>query len=208
MSDPTNEALVLRLETLRSKADLQTTAHAWLQDHYDSQNSVLTLVSVLAGVILVALVLVSPGYFQQATGVSPQIYQITVAALAILDFSVVVVLLAWRLDVRATEHGRAVQHYAKWTHAFRDAMLNPEKLTSETVVRIERQYMDVEDLPRIPEDRFLKLKRWHLLKVQLSRELDKNPQESLWKIRRRLRAEGTTPVKTAVRSEDEPEASR
>ena len=48
-------------------------------------------------------------------------------------------------------------------------------------------YLDNRDLPRIPEKRFLELKKWHLEKVAMSKALDENPHQSLDEIRKRLR---------------------
>lgn len=38
-------------------------------------------------------------------------------------------------------------------------------LDEESVKRVEELYLDDRDLPRVPEGKFLKLKRWHKLKV-------------------------------------------
>jgi hypothetical protein len=180
------DSLIHRLTILRRKADMQATAHAWLHDFYGNQNSLLTLVSLISGVILVALVLVTPGFVQESTGLPQQAYSVLVAGLAIAEFSIVVALLAWRPDVKASDHNRAVQYFSRWTHTFTDAMLAPERLTAEKVTQLEQRYLEEEDLPRIPEARFLELKRWYLLKVQISQELDKNPNESIRRIRTRL----------------------
>jgi hypothetical protein len=175
-----------QLNKLKRKSDLQTTAHAVLHDRFQFFHSSLTLFSILAGVTLVALVLVPSAYIHEATSLSVQSYQVLLACLAIANLSIVVVILAWRFDVRAAQHEVAVRHYTTVSYEISNALLKPEDVTSTRVDEIQRRYLDTTNIPRIPEDRFLRLKQAHLRKVAMSKELDDHPMESLRSIRRRL----------------------
>ena len=181
-----------RLKELRRKADLQTTAHAWLRDYYGTINSTLTLVSLLAGIVLVSLVLVSPVAAQAALGLPTGAYQGLVATLAIVNFSIVVILLAWRFDVLAARHELAVDHYSRFASDAALALSRNEEVSLVELENFQRRYLQSTTLPRIPEKRFLRLKQWHLQKIGVSRALDRNPFGSLANVRSRVQSELTS----------------
>lgn len=184
--DVTSADLLDQLNKVKRKAGLQTTAHALLHDRYQLQHSLLTLFSILAGVTLVALVLVPSTYVHEATGLSAQTYQVLVACLAVANLSIVVVILAWRFDVRAAQHDAAVKHYTSVSYNISTTLLKPELITPSTVDEIQSRYLDTTNIPHIPEDQFLRLKQAHLQKVAVSKELDSHPMESIRSIKRRL----------------------
>ena len=188
--EPTNQ-LRSQLENLKRKADQQASAHAWLRDFYSFFHSTLSTISLVAGVFLLAIVMASPELISRTIGVPPEWYPWFTALLAGGSFSVVVIQLAWRLDVKATTHGHAVRHYTRVRYLASTALQRGSEISADQVAEIQREYLDDRDLPRIPEKRFLGLKRWHLMKVQVSKELDKNPHESLRAIRRRLELDST-----------------
>lgn len=175
------------LKQLKRKADQSTTAHAWLRDRYQLINSVVTTFSLVAGVFLLALIMASPSLMEASLGINQNQYQWLTAFMAAGSFSIVVVLLAWRPDAKATSHDQAVRHYTKAAYQASSLLQREEPPTEEEVRKIQSEYLDNRDLPRIPERKFLKLKQWHLLKVSMSRSLDDNPGESLRSIRQQLR---------------------
>ena len=205
MSDPPDEALMGKVHDLKRKANQQATAHAWLRDRFSLAHSALSTISLVAGVFLLALIMASPALVNQTLGLSAGQYTWLTALAAAGSFSIIVVNLAWRLDVKATLHDQAVRHYTK--SAYHAAMLLkcPDVDMNSAVSRLQTEYLDDRDLPRIPESRFLPLKKWHLEKVAISMELDKNPHESLSSIVRRLkepRVATSAPIQVAVESTD------
>src|SRR2546428_7503457 len=178
-----------QLEKLKRKADQQATAHAWLRDRYRLLNSILSTTSLVAGVFLLAIVMASPDLVNRTLRIPPDWYQWFLALLAAGSFSIVIVQLAWRFDAKATLHDQAVRHYTKVGYSASRIIRASAPISTERVAAIQSEYLDDHDLPRIPESKFLRLKQWHLLKVQMSKELDRNPNESLRAMRNRLGAE-------------------
>ncbi len=183
------DSLLKQLEKIRRKADQQATAHAWLRDRYQLVHSILSTVSLVTGVFLLAIVMATPDLIQRTIGIPSDWYQWFVAIFAAGSFSIVAVQLAWRLDAKATLHDQAVRHYTKVAYQASNSAKEPNGIAKDEVDEILEEYLDVRDLPRIPESKFLKLKQWHLRKVRMSKELDKNPYESLRDMRQRLDAE-------------------
>lgn len=183
-----------QLEDLRRKADQQVTMHAVLRDRNKFLNSLFTTVSLVSSVFLLAIIMATPEYAERTLKIPRDYYQWFMAAVAASSFSVVVVLLAWRPDVKATLHDQAVRHYTQ--SASRAARLGErdEPPTEGEVRAVREAYLEDRDLPRIPEKKFLPLKQWHLQKVAASKELSKNPSQSLKALRKRLaRAYETRP---------------
>lgn len=183
------EPLRSQLEKLKRKADQQATAHSWLRDRYQFLNAAFSTLSLVAGVFLLAIVMASPELVERTLGIPPDWYQWLTALLAAGSFSIVVVQLAWRPDSKAVLHDQAVRHYVKVAYMASRLLQSGDAIADERVVRVVDAYLDDRDLPRIPERRFLQLKQWHLRKVRMSKELDKNPHESRRIMRRRLEVE-------------------
>jgi hypothetical protein len=186
-SDIPPSLLVERLGKIKRKADFQSTAHAKLKEHFELLNAIFSTFSLVAGVVLVALVLVTAAYAHQALGISPGAYDALVASLAIGNLTIIVLLLAWRWDVKAASHNRAVDHYAQISSNISTLLIEPAPLSITGVVELEAKYLEVAGIPRIPESKFLELKQWHLRKVAISQELDRNPHQSIRVIEERLR---------------------
>lgn len=173
------------LEQLKRKADQATTAHAWLRDRYQLINSIVTTISLTAGVFLLAIVMASTSVLESTFGLTQVQIQWMTALMAAGSFSIVVILLAWRPDVKATNHDQAVRHYTKASYEATRLLRRDVVPTEEEVENIQNEYLDNRDLPRIPESKFLYLKQWHLQKVQMSKALDRNPYEELRSMKRR-----------------------
>ena len=131
----------------------------------------------------------SPEFVERSLGLPADKYQWLAALLAAGSFSIVVVQLAWRPDARAALHDQAVRHYTKLAYRVSKALQGRSDPTESEVARIQDEYLDDRDLPRIPENKFLPLKQWHLRKVLMSKELDRRPYESLRAMRRRLESQ-------------------
>lgn len=174
------------LGRLKRVADMLATAHSVERDRYESWSLGLTISSLIISVILLSLVLVADDFVERTTGIKPDLFRWLRAVAAALNFTLVILGLSWRPAARAALHDQAVRHYSKAKHQIRQLEADAENLTEQAIAVIKEQYLDDRDLPRIAERRFLKLKRWHLQKVAISRELDENPQESLRSIKSRL----------------------
>jgi len=179
MVDPQPVTVRSRVERVQRKADQQTTAHAYLRDSYSFRHAALTTVSLVSGLFLLAMIMASASLASSTLGLSPGEFQWILALVAIASFSTVVLILAWRYDVRAERHDQAVRHYTKAAYVASRLLIRAEPATEADLDRLEELYLDDRDLPRIPEKLFLRLKQWHLLKVEASKELSRNPHQSI-----------------------------
>jgi hypothetical protein len=182
MVERTDPQVVKQIEKIKRKADQQTTAHAWMRDLYEFRHSLFTTISLISGLFLLATIAASPASVSVALHISTLAFQWILVVIGVASYSIVVLILAWRFDVRAERHDQAVRHYTK--AAFHASRLLQRQFTPTPAElgALETEYLDDRDLPRIPEARFLKLKKWHLQKVQeskeLSQEFDKPGDES------------------------------
>lgn len=189
MADASVDPLVGRLKRILRLANQQASMHGWLSDYYGRWNAALTYASLSIAVVLLALVFASD-FVQRTTDISADAFQWTTGIAAIINFLLTLGGLAWRPAAKAASHRQAVGHYTKAKYEVGRQLDSNEAITVESVRQIEERYLDTRDLPNIPDRRFLKLKRWHLEKVAVSRELDDNPHESIRSIKRRLRRAG------------------
>jgi hypothetical protein len=193
-----------RLERTLRLTNQQASMHAWLSDRYGAWNLGLTIASLVSSTVLLAFVFASD-FVQRTTSVSADAYQWVTGLVAIAFFSVTLVGLVWQPAGKSARHDQAVRHYTKVKYEVGRLLdVASGSLDEDSVKLVETLYLDDWDLPRIPEGKFLKLKRWHKLKVAVSKELD-HDLSPVWRIRRRLEEGG----ETASRDEDEsPEGPR
>jgi hypothetical protein len=175
-----------RLQKIFERANQQATMHAWLSDRYGVWNLVVTISSLISSAVLLAFVFASD-FVQRTTGLSADAYQWVTGLIALIFFCVTLVNLAWQPGGRSARHDQAVRHYTKAKYEIGHLLdSGSDSLDLESVRRLEELYLDDRDLPRIPEGKFLKLKRWHKLKVAVSQELD-HDLSSIRHIKRRLK---------------------
>lgn len=191
MADDSADPLVERLRRMSDLANQQATMHSWLSDRYGRWNLALTIATLVFSALLLAFVFTPSGYVERTTGVPANAFKWTTGMAAVTSFSLTLVGLAWQPAARATRHDQAVRHYTKAKYEIRRQLESGGgAITPELIEQIQERYLDDRDLPRIEERRFLKLKRWHQQKVAISRELSRNPHESVRSIKRRLRGAG------------------
>ncbi len=186
MADASVDPLVGRLKRVLRLANQHATMHGWMSDYYGRWNAALTYASLSIAAVLLALVFASD-FVQRTTGISADAFQWATGIAAIFNFLLTLAGLAWRPAAKAASHRQAVGHYTKAKYEVGRQLDSNEAITAESVRQIEERYLDTRDLPNISDRRFLRLKRWHLEKVAVSRELDDNPHESIRSIKRRLR---------------------
>jgi hypothetical protein len=186
VADASVDPLVGRLKRVLRLANQQATMHGWMSDYYGRWNAALTYASLSIAVVLLALVFASD-FVQRTTEISADAFQWATGITAIVNFLLTLGGLAWRPAAKAASHRQAVGHYTKAKYEVGRQLDSNEAITAESVRQIEELYLDTRDLPNIPDRRFLKLKRWHLEKVAVSRELDDNPHESIRSIKHRLK---------------------
>lgn len=166
------------IEALKKSANLQASAHAWLSDYHSRWNFVLTYAALIPTAALLMFPLTTDDVVINVLRLTPNSFKLLNAAVALLAFIAVLVQMVWRPDSLAKAHRNAVDHYANAKSAAQNLLENATIDPTDARV-LEEQYLNVQGLPPIPENRFLRFKQRHLQKLQLSQELDRNPWLSL-----------------------------
>lgn len=167
------------VRSIRRRASQQSTQHAWMSDRYSLHHSAITTVSLVTGATLLAIIMAPSMLVQSTLGVSPGAWTWITALAAALSYSVIVLQLAWKYDVKADRHTQAVRHYARISAKAAVLLASDQPLDQRSVETLQRDYLDDQELPRIPERYFLITKKWHLDKVAASRSLDTEHDVSL-----------------------------
>ncbi|HXB98578.1 MAG TPA: hypothetical protein VNZ54_11040, partial [bacterium] len=171
---------------LRQKADLQVTSHSYLRDHYLGWGQRLNLYTLFFSAVLLVFTLVSDDFIQRTLGLSPDGFKWAIGTAAFFTFCISLIELAWNPTQKAKAHDQAVAHYLRMNYEIRHLLTTEGKVSREKVRWIQEEYLDAPDLPRIPEARSLWLKQRHLLKLAMTRALERNPHQSLWWLRIKL----------------------
>ncbi len=169
-----SEDIRTRVEGLKKRANLQASAHAMLRDHYARWNGFLTYAALIPTAALLLFPLTTDDFVTSALRMTPNAFKITNAGIALAAFVAVLIQMVWRPDSQAKAHRRAVEHYTSAKFEAR-RLLESDPVPTDGAQRLEDKYLDIQGLPAIPDDRFLRLKQRHLQKIELSKKLDVNP---------------------------------
>jgi len=186
MPGTTLSPLDAELQALRQKADLQVSSHSYLRDHYLGWGQRLNLYTLFFSAVLLVFALASDDFIQRSLGLSPDAFKWAVGTAAFFTFCISLIELAWNPTQKAKAHDQAVAHYLRMNYEIRHLLTTEGKVSREKVRWIQEEYLDATDLPRIPEARSLWLRQRHLLKLALTKALERNPHQSLWWLRIKL----------------------
>jgi hypothetical protein len=186
MASQSPSPLDAELQALRQKADQQVTSHSYLRDHYLGWGQRLNLYTLFFSAVLLVFTLASDEFVQRTVGLGPDGYKWAMGTAAFFTFCISLIELAWNPSQKAKAHDQAVAHYLRMNYEMRHLLSSEGKVSREKVRWIQEEYLDANDLPRIPEARSLWLKQRHLLKLAVSRALERNPHQSLWWLRLKL----------------------
>jgi hypothetical protein len=167
-----------RVDGLKQTANLQATAHAWLRDHYNRWNLILTCAALIPTAALLVFPLTTDDFVLNTFHTTPNNFKVLNAGVALFAFIAVLIQMVWRPDSLSKAHRRAVDHYTDAKFAAR-RILDTDPIDPINVKILEEKYLNVQGLPPISERRFLPLKQWHLRKLRLSKKLDQSPWISL-----------------------------
>ncbi|HXC63100.1 MAG TPA: hypothetical protein VNZ67_02020 [bacterium] len=198
MAALTQSPLDAELHALRQKADQQVTSHSYLRDHYLGWGQRLNLYTLFFSAVLLVFTLASDEFIQRTVGLGPDGYKWAIGTAAFFTFCISLIELAWNPSQKAKAHDQAVAHYLRMNYEIRHLLTTEGKVSREKVRWIQEEYLDANDLPRIPEARSLWLKQRHLLKLAVGRALERNPHQSLWWLRIKLWWKPGPPPDTSV----------
>lgn len=173
------------LERIRRVSDQLCSGHAGLRDRYLRRAVVLDLLILAASTWLVALSFVAPSVNKELApfGIQPNIW---VGVLGTATFFLTIVQIKTDWKSRADAHRRTLEMYAE---VKREAgyMLANEVFDELDFRRVLSRYDLVSAVGvEIPESEFLRQKKRHKMKVELSRYLDDSPFSSLSIVRFKL----------------------
>jgi hypothetical protein len=164
------------LERVARVSDMMCTAHAGLRDRYCSWALLLDLAVMLTSAWLVALAFVEPRINVTLTpaGLEPQVWT---GLLAILVFGLSIMQLRADWKGRADAHAREFDGFAEVKRDAGLLLAAAPEITEQACRPIFARYGSAGATP-IPESQFLRQKRRHLLKVAISKHLDRHPAAS------------------------------
>lgn len=164
------------LRTLRV-ADQSCTAHAILRDKYHRMYIGLDCATLLISTWILMMVFVQPEIAVQLS--PPWISQtIWIGLLSFMVFILTFVQLIVDWKGRYQAHHQAVAALSAFVKEYRPTKNSTDMALLDKAVLQYR--LITETLTQIPENDFLRLKRKHLVKIEISRQLDAAPGTSVF----------------------------
>lgn len=186
MVNESNQRYRKKLKNLKRVASQNADMHSWESERYNFWDTIFVCSGLISSAFLLTMTFASEDFINRTIGISPDYYKLCMAILAFLTFSTTLILLAWRPASKAASHKEAVSRYSKSRHKM-DILLDEEKpICKADVEYLIEEYLNTDDLPKIKNSRFNKLKQKHLIKVAVSKELSKNPYRKIKDIKTSL----------------------
>jgi hypothetical protein len=174
------------LERIHRVSDMLCTGHASLRDRYARWALAVDLAILGLSTWLVTLVFVQPRINTSLTPFSldPQIWAGLLASVT-LFLSIVQIKVEWK--GLSDAHGRSCTMYAGVHREVGYLLASGRDLTEEAYRRLLSRYdMAIAVGVHVPEGQFLRQKRRHEVKVEISRHLDTHPAASIFLTRVKL----------------------
>jgi len=183
----TNVKFREKLENTKRVANQNADMHSAETDRYEFWSLILNCFVLVFSAFLLSLSLASEDFIDRTVHICPDLYKWVLGILAFLNFSITLILLAWRPDQKAAQHRQALSHFARIRHRIDIVLSDGEQIKKEAMEAIINDYMNTDYLPKISDSRFNKLKQKHLVKVDISKEISKNPHRCIYEIRKHLK---------------------
>lgn len=170
------------MKSLCRKADQNRSIHSMIRDKIILVNKLFLLYVSIGSAICAMLIFAS----------IPVAYQLWAGVFSATVFVVSIIPSTLNFDIKILERATAVQLWGEWVRDaknFYNLEINQMELSFAVLKQKEliATYKKVmENTAQIPDSEFIKYKRLHLQKVEISNALDKNPFRSLRKIKKEL----------------------
>ena len=170
----------VEIQRIARVSDMLCTGHATLRDKFATRALWLDLLILLSSTWLAALAFVSP---DTAKSLSPGRLEpmLWIGVLAVFTFALSIVQLKVDWKGRSDAHQRSCHVYAEVKRLaqrlLRDEHAIHKDRCHEVLIRYE---LATQVGAHVPEKEFLKLKRKHRIKVEISKYLDTHPGASIW----------------------------
>lgn len=167
------------VERIRRVADLLCTAHASMRDRFTRCAVSLNLAILLLSAWLTALAFVDPRFYQWLTPFQIDA-QLWIGLIGVLTFCLTLIQLQLDWWGRSEAHDRSFNMYSEVKREAGYLLASSEMIPLREFQRLAARYDMASDVGTgIPERNFLKLKRRHKLKVEVSKLLDTRPGASI-----------------------------
>lgn len=181
-----DEQKLKEIKAFRDKANMLASIHSKLSDKYEYWYTILSSFLLIVSTVLLGLTFISDTFVQNSIGMTPNALKWSLGLTAILNFCGVLLLSQWGFQQKAIEHRQAVNFYFRIVNEIRQWIDSGIVITEDMIKEIRSEYAKADNIPKISDSQFLKLKQWHIQKVAISRELEISPFESIKSIRKRL----------------------
>lgn len=185
MTDPCIEARD-ELERIRRVADQLCTGHASMRDRFARRAFGFDLIILLLSAWLTALAFIDPRFHRWLVPLQIDT-QLWIGLIGVFTFCLTLVQLKADWRRRSEAHGRSFSMYSEVKREAGYLLASSKVIDAREFQRVTDRYDMASDVGMgIPERDFLKLKRRHKLKVEISRLLDARPGASIALIKLQL----------------------
>lgn len=162
------------------KIDMMISAYSFLRDKYKAYSFYIDIFQLVISVILCATVFVDPKLFE-TFGISSDFIKMILGICSVLTFLISLIVLRANWGQLSEKYGQAAETLGKLKV---DILSLMELGIEENVEKIAEKFNDyswiTNNIYKIPEKSFLKLKAKYLRKVELSKMLSENPGSYLF----------------------------
>lgn len=180
------EGLASETKRMQTVSDMLVSAHASLSDRYDRWALISDLAILASSTWSIAVVFVEPRIGKTLTpfNMEPQLW-IGLLSVATFFVSILQLRVDWR--GRADAHKRACEMYSDVKRDCTQLLVSSEPIPKESFEAILARYSLATSVgTKIKENEFLRQKRRHLRKVEISKYLSQHPSASILVLRAKM----------------------
>lgn len=183
------DTLRTRLKQTKHRADMQISGHNRLSDSLRARAQLSSLIVLTSAVFLLMFAWVQESWI--ATLASLVRIQLNVDTIkfflgvaAFLNFSLVLWDLVAEPRTRSELHSKAVEHLTKVKHNIQRVLDSETEITNQIYQELIDEYLDCP--VKFADKDFLNVKKYHLVKKDLSKLLDEHPHACLPVVRLKI----------------------
>lgn len=172
------DTLRSRLEQTKKRADMQISGHNFLAGSLGGRARVCTLVVIISALFLLMFAWVQESWLVTLAALvgiklTGDVIKFALGVAAFLNLSLVIWDLVDEPRIRAELHRKAVGHYTKVKHHIQRVLESDTEISDQLYQELIDEYLNCPT--HLEDGDFLRLKRHHLVKKNLSKLLDTRP---------------------------------
>ncbi|MDD5677943.1 MAG: hypothetical protein PHW60_08125 [Kiritimatiellae bacterium] len=163
--------------------DQTLTMYSVLRDRY-SRLALIIILGVLAASVFLCAFTFTPDDILRLLGVSEPIARLALALLSAFVFFLSIANLCLGWSDKSAQFGQAAESVYRLKTIYRSILIKNADPTFDALLQLHEEYKKgMEGLPRIPDSEFLRLKAYHLRKVEISKMISLRPGYPVWVLR-------------------------